>query len=76
MLYDIPTAFGQTDTEPEIVPGVAGTGIDVKAVQVFELLPQLLEDFTQIFPLIKEEKLTVIEFVEEVPEAPVGNVHI
>ena len=66
----------QTLVKPEIVPAATGKGFTEMAKTEESLMPQLLLPFTLIFPETAEvPKLTVIEFVELAPVAPVGNVH-
>ena len=67
----------QTLFKPEIETGVAGAELVLDKVNLLSpLVPQLFTALTAIVPPLKVvPKLTVIELVVEVPEAPTGNVH-
>jgi hypothetical protein len=60
---------------PEIVPGVAGTGLTVTPSVCTTELPQVLFAVTVIFPLV-ELAVVLIEFVVDTPLHPPGNVQV
>lgn len=66
---------GHTAVLPVIDTGVAGVDELVTANVLAVLLPQLLLAVTAIFPLLVPA-VTVIVFVVEVPDHPVGNTQV
>ena len=59
-----------------IIEGTGGTPLFIVLVFGTETTPQMLVTLTAIFPPANAVvKVTVIEFVADVPDAPGGNVH-
>ena len=72
-MFEVP---GHADVFPLIIPGCTGADPLAETIIVLEVLvPQLLTALTDIAPPVVPE-LTVMEFVEEVPYHPDGNVQL
>jgi len=65
----------QTDVEPVIVPGWAGTGVTDTLSVLAELVPHEFVAVTEIMPPDKPA-VAFIDVDAELPLQPAGNVHV